>query len=89
MASFAGKREETLMAAAATFNPGKPIMKYAAVQILVYYFFYMGPQITVFLAEFPIICSLKFFVVIFYALVIWDVLRLSPSILFGALSKDT
>jgi hypothetical protein len=72
-----------------TFNPGKSVMKYSAVQIQVYYFFYVGPQVTIFLAESSVISSLKFFVVIFYAAVIWSVLGLSPSVLFGALSKDT
>ena len=84
MPSLTGKREKTLMTAATALNSGKSIMEYAAVQILVYYFFYMGPQVAVFLAEFPIIRSLKLFIIVFYAAVIRSVLGLSPSVLFGA-----
>jgi len=84
MPSFAGKREKTLMTAATTLNSGKSVMKDTAVQILVYYFFYMGPQVAVFLAESSVISSLKFFVVIFYAAVICSGLGLSPSVLFSA-----
>ena len=84
MPSFAGKREKALMTAAATLNSGKSIMKDTAVQILVYYFFYMGPQVAVFLAESSVICSLKLLIVVFYTLVIWSGLGLSPSVLFSA-----
>lgn len=83
MAAFAGICEKAFMTAATAFNSSKPIMKDTAIQILVYYFFYVGPQVTVFLAESPVIYSFKFLVVIFYALVIWSVLGLSSSVLFG------
>jgi hypothetical protein len=42
MASFTGICEKALMTAATAFYPGKPIMEYTTVKILVYYFFYMG-----------------------------------------------
>jgi len=84
MPSFAGKREKILMPATAALNSSKSVMKDTAVQILVYYFFYMGPHVTIFLAESSVISSLKFFIVIFYAAVIWSVLGLSPSVLFSA-----
>jgi len=84
MSALAGKCEEIFMLTAAAFYPGKAIMKNTTVKILVYYFFYMRTQITVFLTESSVIYSLKFLIVVFYALVIWSVLGLSPSVSFSA-----
>ena len=84
MSAFAGKSKEIFVFTVSAPYPGTPIMEYAAVQILVYYFFYMGPQVTIFLAESSIIRSLKLFIIVFYAAVIGGVLWFSPSVLFGA-----
>ena len=42
MASFAGECKEIFMTTAMAFYSSKPVMKYTAVEILVYYFFYVG-----------------------------------------------
>ena len=84
MAAFAGKSKKIFVLTVSTPYPGKSIMENTTVKILVYYFFYMGSQVTVFLAELPIIRSLKLFIIVLYAAVIRSMLGLSSSVLFGA-----
>jgi len=42
MTALAGKCEEVFMTASAAFYPGKAVMEDAAIQILIYYLFYVG-----------------------------------------------
>jgi len=72
------------MTAGAAFDPGKSIMKDSAVKILIDHFFYVRPQISIFLAEISVIYSFKFLIVVFNTLVIRSVLGFSSSVLFYA-----
>jgi len=74
------------MTAGAAFHPGKSILKDTAVKILIDYFFYMGSQVSVFLAEISIIGSFELLIIVFDALVVMAILGFSPSALFCALA---
>ena len=68
-------------------DTSESIMQYSAIKVLVYYFFYMGSQVSIFLAEISIIGSFELPIVVFDALVVWAVLGPSSSVLFCVLLR--
>ena len=81
MAPFAGKGKQILVIAGTAFYTGKTVMKNSAIKILVYYLRYNWSKVSVFCLVFSLIDPLKYFIVIFYALIIWAVLGFSALVL--------